>query len=293
MGEDDGAPARRLRAGRRCSAGRHDILIGARRGSSLAIGYGDGEMYVGSDALALAPFTNRISYLEDDDWVVLQADGCTIYQRHQRGDARDPPERHLGRDDRQGQSSPLHAEGDPRAAGGDRRHAAQLPRSRDARGRACRRCRSTGPRSARSPSSPAAPPIYAGLVAKYWFEQLARLPVEVDIASEFRYREPPMPENGVCIAVSQSGETADTLAALRYAKANGQTMLVGGQRAGERDRPRIRRRAADPGRPRDRRRLDQGLHHPARRAAGRLAIAAGRARGTLSEAERGRLLAQR
>ena len=105
------------------------------------------------------------------------------------------------------------------------------------------------------------------MVAKYWFEKLARLPVEIEVASEFRYREPPLPEGGVCIAVSQSGETVDTLAALRYAKAQQADDPVGGQRAGKRHRPRIARRAADAGRPGDRRRLDQGLHDPAHRAA--------------------------
>ena len=111
--------------------------------------------------------------------------------------------------------------------------------------------------------------FYACMVAKYWFEKLARLPVEIEVASELRYREPPLPEGGVCIAVSQSGETVDTLAALRYAKAQQADDPVGGQRAGKRHRPRIARRAADAGRARDRRRLDQGLHHPAHRAADR------------------------
>src|SRR5471032_2287783 len=118
-------------------SGRHDILMGARRGSSLAVGYGDGEMYVGTDALALAPFTKRVSYLEDDDWVVLRADGCKIYQG-QGSDARDPPERHLGGDDRQGQSPPLHVEGDLRAADCRGRHAADLSRSGDADGHSAR-----------------------------------------------------------------------------------------------------------------------------------------------------------
>ncbi len=102
------------------------------------------------------------------------------------------------------------------------------------------------------------------MVAKYWIESIARLPVEVEIASEFRYREPAMPKGGAAISVSQSGETADTLAALRYAKEQGQK-IIAIVNAGELDRPRGRRRAADLGRPRDRRRLDQGLHHAARR----------------------------
>ena len=127
-------------------SGRHDILMGARRGSSLAVGYGDGEMYIGTDALALAPFTSRVSYLEDDDWVVLTADGCHCLPGHEAGEAADQEERPQRAPDRQGQPSALHAEGDPRAAGGDRRHAAFLPRSGDARRSGCRPCRSTGRR---------------------------------------------------------------------------------------------------------------------------------------------------
>ena len=107
---------------------------------------------------------------------------------------------------------------------------------------------------------------YAGLVAKYWFERFARLPVEIDIASEFRYREAPLKPGGLAIFVSQSGETADTLATLRYAKEHKQHIVVGGQRADLDHRARERRGDADAGRPRDRRRLDQGLHLPARGA---------------------------
>ena len=127
-------------------SGRHDILMGARRGSSLAVGYGDGEMYIGTDALALAPFTKRVTYLEDDDWVVLNAKGATIFQGREEVQREIRQSGISRRHDGQGQPSPLHAEGDLRAAGGDRRHAAELPRSRDALGQRCRRCRSTGPR---------------------------------------------------------------------------------------------------------------------------------------------------
>ncbi len=107
---------------------------------------------------------------------------------------------------------------------------------------------------------------YAGLVGKYWFEQFARLRVEIDVASEFRYREAPMPDNGLMLVVSQSGETADTLASLRYAKAQGQKIIGGGQRADLHHRPRERCGRADAGRTGDRRRLDQGLHLPTDRA---------------------------
>src|SRR6478735_2173726 len=206
-------------------SGRHDILLGARRGSSLAVGYGDGEMYVGTDALALAPFTKRVSYLEDDDWVVLRADGCKVYQGRKE----------VKREIRQsGISGAMIGKGNHRhfmlkeiyeqpAVIGDTLQSYLDP-------------------ATRAVTLPALPfdwnevskltitgcgtACYAGMVAKYWFESLARLPVEVEVASELRYREPPLPEGGVCIAVSQSGETVDTLAALRYAKANGQTLLA-------------------------------------------------------------------
>ena len=107
---------------------------------------------------------------------------------------------------------------------------------------------------------------YAGLVAKYWFERFARLPVEIDIASEFRYREAPLEPGDLAIFISQSGETADTLATLRYAKRAPAARLVHRQRADLDHRARKRRGDADAGRPRDRRRLDQGLHLPARGA---------------------------
>ena len=104
---------------------------------------------------------------------------------------------------------------------------------------------------------------YAGYVAKYWFERLGRVPVEVDVASEFRYREAPLRKGDLAIFISQSGETADTLAALRYAKIAGRAHARGGQRADLDDRARKRDRAADAGRSGNRRRLDQGVHLPA------------------------------
>ncbi|HEY2872060.1 MAG TPA: glutamine--fructose-6-phosphate transaminase (isomerizing) [Reyranella sp.] len=205
-------------------SGRHDILLGARRGSSLAIGYGDGEMYIGTDALALAPFTKRVSYLEDDDWVVLQADGCKVYQGTTE----------VQREVRQsGISGAMIGKGNHRhfmlkeiheqpAVIGDTLHTYLDPATRKV----------TLPplpvdwtKVSRLTMTACGTAFYACLLAKYWFESLARLPVEAEVASELRYREPPLPENGVCIAVSQSGETVDTLAAIRYAKANKQTIL--------------------------------------------------------------------
>ena len=224
-------------------------------------------MYIGTDALALAPFTKRVTYLEDDDWVVLNAKGATIFQGRKE----------VQREIRQsGISGAMMGKGNHRhfmvkeiyeqpAVIGDTLQTYLDPATRKV----------TLPalpfdwaKVSRLTITACGTACFAGMVAKYWFEKLARLPVEVEVASEFRYREPPLPEGGVCIAISQSGETIDTLAALRYAKAQQADHPVGGQRAGERDRPRIARRAADAGRPRDRRRLDQGLHDAAHRAAG-------------------------
>ena len=204
--------------------GRHDILLGARRGSSLAIGYGEGEMYIGTDALALAPFTRLVSYLEDDDWVVLSQDGCTVYQG----------QKEVTREIRQsGISGAMIGKGNHRhfmlkeiheqpAVIGDTLHTYLDPTTRKV---SLPDMPVDWAKVSRLTMTACGTAYYACMVAKYWFEQLARLPVETEVASEFRYREPPMPKDGVCIAVSQSGETVDTLAAIRYAKANGQTLL--------------------------------------------------------------------
>ncbi len=204
--------------------GRHDLLIGARRGSSLAVGYGDGEMYIGTDALALAPFTSRVSYLEDDDWAVLKADGCAVYQGTK------PVERPIKKS---GLSGALMGKGNHQhfmlkeiheqpAVIGDTLHSYLDPATRSVRMPAMPVDWSKVSRVTMTACGTA---FYACMVAKYWFEKLARLPVEIEVASEFRYREPPLPEGGVCIAVSQSGETVDTLEALRYAKSQKQTLL--------------------------------------------------------------------
>ena len=200
------------------------MLLGARRGSSLAVGYGDGEMYIGTDALALAPFTSRVSYLEDEDWVVVTAKGCTVYQ----GD------RKVVRPiKKSGLSAKLMGKGNHRhfmlkeiheqpAVVGD----TLLSYLDSATRRVSLPALSFDwKKVSRVTMVACGTAYYACLVAKYWFEQLARLPVEVEVASEFRYREPPLPPGGACIAVSQSGETIDTLEALRYAKSQGQTLL--------------------------------------------------------------------
>ena len=209
--------------------GEDDLLIGARKGSPLAVGYGDGEMYLGSDAIALAPFTDTISYLEDGDSAVLTRKSVEVHDA-----AGSKVERavhqveRLGVPGRQGQPSPFHGEGNPRAARGRRPHARALYRHRRRSGCGCRsRCRSISAKLERY--------RHIGLrhrllcrawSAKYWFERFARLPVEIDIASEFRYREAPLQPGGLAIFVSQSGETADTLATLRYAKEQKQHVLA-------------------------------------------------------------------
>jgi glucosamine--fructose-6-phosphate aminotransferase (isomerizing) len=206
-------------------SGRHDLLLGARRGSSLAVGHGDGEMYIGTDALALAPFTKRVTYLEEDDWVVLRPAGATIYQGRQA----------VTREIKQsGISGAMMGKGNHRhfmvkeiyeqpAVVGDTLQTYLDPTTRAVRLPATLSI--DWKKVSRLTITACGTAFYAGLVAKYWFEKLARVPVEVDVASEMRYREPPLPEGGVCIAISQSGETIDTLEALRYARKHGQTIL--------------------------------------------------------------------
>ncbi|MCW5748907.1 MAG: glutamine--fructose-6-phosphate transaminase (isomerizing), partial [Alphaproteobacteria bacterium] len=205
-------------------AGRHDLLIGARRNCPLAVGYGDGEMYLGSDGLALAPLTKRISYLEEDDWVVVRQDGAQVFNNGK------PVQRPVV----------TTALSGALVGKGNHRHfmLKEMLEHPEAIGNTLRAYLDPATRAVALPALPfdwkdvprltitaCGTAFYAALVAKYWFEQLARLPVEVDIGSEFRYREAPMPSGGVCVAVSQSGETADTLAALRYARTQGQHIL--------------------------------------------------------------------
>ncbi len=202
--------------------GEEDLLIGARHGPPLVVGHGDGEMYLGSDAVALSKLTDRLTYLDDGDWVVLSRQGARIFNRE--GAPVQRPVKHL-----------------PQMAGyvdkGEFRHfmAKEIHEQPDVIGRTLGRYVDFAEnrlkplnlpfdlaRLSRVTITACGTAYYAGLVAKYWFESLARLPVDIDVASEFRYREPPLPENGLTLLISQSGETADTLAALRYAKAVGQ-----------------------------------------------------------------------
>lgn len=203
-----------------------DLLIGARLGSPLVVGYGDGETYLGSDALALAPLTQKIAYLEEGDWVVITRDGAAIYDSDNN-----PVEREVT-------TSGVSA---ATIEKGNYRHFMQkeifeqptvvaqtlqsyirpleqqvaLPQMdfdlKDIKRVTIVACGTS---------------YYAGMVAKYWFETFARVPVDLDVASEFRYRDPVLEPGGLALFISQSGETADTLAALRHSKENGQKIAV-------------------------------------------------------------------
>ncbi|MFM5917529.1 MAG: glutamine--fructose-6-phosphate transaminase (isomerizing), partial [Novosphingobium sp.] len=202
------------------------MLIGARLGSPLVVGYGEGETYLGSDALALAPLTQKIAYLDEGDWVVITREGAQIFDKDNNPVAREITT-----------SGASAAEIEK----GNYRHfmqkeifeqptvVAQTLRSY------IRQVDQTValPQFDFDLSSinrvtivACGTSYYAGMVAKYWFEQFARLPADIDFASEFRYREPVMEPGGLSLFISQSGETADTLAALRHCKTQGQTIAV-------------------------------------------------------------------
>jgi len=203
-------------------AGDDDLMIGARNGPPLAIGYGDGEMYLGSDAIALGPFTETISYLEDGDWVVLTRNSATIFDKDGHAVQRDKI-RHAASTSlvdkanyRHFMAKEIHEQ--PEVVGHTlaryvdmATERVSLPVKLPFDFKTIQRINITACGTA----------SYAGFVAKYWFERFARVPVEVDVASEFRYREAPLRKGDLAIFISQSGETADTLAALRYAKVGG------------------------------------------------------------------------
>jgi glucosamine--fructose-6-phosphate aminotransferase (isomerizing) len=202
--------------------GHGDLMIGARKGSPLAIGHGDGEMYLGSDAIALAPFTDTISYLEDGDWVVLTREVGVIYDEHGSVVNREVL--------KSGASSFLVDKA-------NYRHfmAKEIHEQPEVVGHTLARYVDMATERVSLPLKlpfdfkniqrisivACGTASYAGYIAKYWFERLSRLPVETDVASEFRYREAPLRKGDLAIFISQSGETADTLAALRYAKEQG------------------------------------------------------------------------
>ncbi len=202
-----------------------DLIIGARRGCPLAVGYGDGAMYLGSDAFALAPMTNRIAFMEDGDRVEITRSSAHFF---------DVNGTHVERPIRITDVTSAMVDK------GNYRHfmAKEIFEQPEVIGHTLSQYINPLDDSLRLPPLPidlaTVPRItiiacgtasYAGHVAKYWFERYARVSVEVDIASEFRYREAAMPKGGLAIFISQSGETADTLAALRYCKAQGQTIL--------------------------------------------------------------------
>jgi glucosamine--fructose-6-phosphate aminotransferase (isomerizing) len=208
-------------------AGEDDLLIGARKGSPLAIGYGDGEMYLGSDAIALAPFTDTISYLDEGDSAVLTRKGVEVHDaagsKVERAVLKSNASAFLvdKGNHRHFMAKEIHEQ--PEVVGHTLAHyidfaaeQVRLPVDLPFDFRSLERLSMSACGTA----------FYAGLVAKYWFERFARLPVEIDIASEFRYREAPLQAGGLAIFVSQSGETADTLATLRYAKEQHQHVLA-------------------------------------------------------------------
>ena len=201
--------------------GDENLLIGARQGAPLAVGYGDGEMYLGSDALALAPFTDRIAYLEEGDWVVV---------RREAADIRDASDHRV---QRRIQHNPV---GSLLVEKGNYRHfmAKEINEQPEVVGRTLAHYIDMAAMRLKPFAWPANPKTLsrvsivgcgtaymAGLVGKYWIERFARLPVDIDVASESRYREAPIERDGLTIVISQSGETADTLASLRYVKDNG------------------------------------------------------------------------
>ncbi|MBN8968528.1 MAG: glutamine--fructose-6-phosphate transaminase (isomerizing) [Rhizobiales bacterium] len=202
--------------------GEDDLMIGARKGSPLAIGYGDGEMYLGSDAIALAPFTDDISYLEDGDWVVLRHGGAEIYDqtnvRVQREVLKSGAATFLvdKANYRHFMAKEIHEQ--PEVVGHTLARYVDMATEQVALPVGLKFNFADIQRISITACGTAS---YAGFVAKYWFERFARLPVELDVASEFRYREAPLRKGDLAIFISQSGETADTLAALRYAKSQG------------------------------------------------------------------------
>ena len=195
--------------------GEDDLMIAARKGSPLAIGYGDGEMYVGSDAIALSPMTDRISYLEEGDYAILNRAGATVYDANGKRANREVRTIQISstRIDKAGHKHFMAKEiaEQPTVIAEALSH--YIGKSGDIRLPDPQIDFSKVDRITMVACGTA---FLACLTAKYWFEQIARLPVEVDVASEFRYREPPIPARSVALFVSQSGETADTLAALRY-----------------------------------------------------------------------------
>ena len=206
-------------------AGREDLLIGARRGTPLAVGFGNGEMFLGSDAFALAPLTQKIMYLEEGDWVVLTHGGATVYDENDVEVSRPVT-----------QSA---ASGALVGKGGYRHFMLkEIYEQPQVIGDTLNTMINQDADTITLPEVPfdlkdvsritivaCGTSYYAGMVGKYWIESVARVPVDIDVASEFRYRNPVLEKGGVSLFISQSGETADTLAALRLCKKEGQKII--------------------------------------------------------------------
>ena len=207
-------------------AGHPELMIAACHGAPLAVGFGDREMFVGSDALALAPLTRRIAYLRDGDWAVVTRDGATFH---------DATGAEVHRDIKR------TAHSGAAVGKGNYRHfmEKELHEHPAVIGDTLRQMINPGTRAVVMPDLPfnlatlpritisaCGSAFYAGLVGRYWLEQIARIPTDADVASEFRYRNPPMTPGGLGLLVSQSGETADTMAALHYMRAQGQQVLA-------------------------------------------------------------------
>ena len=207
-------------------AGHHDLMIGCRHGTPLAVGYGDGEMFMASDSYALAPLTKKICFLEDGDRVTVTREKVEIYDKDQK-----PIERNIRITEQSGAA----------IGKGEYEHfmLKEIYEQPAVIGETLNAYVNAGTGHITIPpdvlnSIINAPRVtliacgtayYACMVAKYWFEQIARIPCEIDVASEFRYREAPMPEGGVAMFISQSGETLDTLEALRYCKSQNQMII--------------------------------------------------------------------
>lgn len=207
-------------------AGYNDLMVGCRQGTPLAVGYGEGEMFVASDSYALAPLTKKICFLEDGDRVTVTRESVRIYDK-----ANQTQERKIRITEQSGAAT----------GKGEYRHfmlkeiyeqPAVIGQTLNAYVNASSG-KITIPQNILDAIKDAprltlvacGTAFYACMVAKYWFEQIARIPCEIDVASEFRYREAPMPKGGVALFISQSGETLDTLEALRYCKRQGQKIL--------------------------------------------------------------------
>jgi glucosamine--fructose-6-phosphate aminotransferase (isomerizing) len=202
--------------------GYENLLIAARQGGSpLAIGLGGGEMYIGSDAIALTSLTQQICYLEDGDWAVLSPENVMIFDKEDHPVERPIEDSHLSES---AVSKGIYDHFMLKEIH-EQPHTIQETLNAFLQEGALNLPSLPWESLSRLTISACGTAYYAGLIAKYWFEKIARLPVEIDVASEFRYRNPPLPAKGLSLLISQSGETIDTLAALEYMKSQDQTVV--------------------------------------------------------------------